>query len=179
MPPPPLVLHPRPVKRKVFSALGDDPVVENIKKRQQIRSARLKKEAERQKASNFITIDPLNGGINDVTLKQRSEVLYENVLYKLRSIEVTPTDMSLMQGGAKQFIAIGSFDNTESEIALRGDITKFVTWSSDNTKVAAFDLKKPGSITALTKGDASVTAKLNDVTSEAQTLSVITFDDLK
>ncbi len=86
---------------------------------------------------------------------------------KLSSIALAPASPSdLAIGSTMQFFAYGTFSD--------GSITNIssqVTWSSDNSEIAAIDIN--GLATGVAVGNANITASLSGITSPAVSLPVI------
>ncbi|WP_016750243.1 lipoprotein adhesin LigA, partial [Leptospira kirschneri] len=88
---------------------------------------------------------------------------------RIASIEVTPNNFFLIKGLNHSFKAIGIYtDNTKT------DITKQVSWSSSDPKVASIDntFSLAGSATAIDDGKTNITATLSDSMSASTTLYV-------
>ncbi|MEW6142748.1 MAG: Ig-like domain-containing protein [Chloroflexota bacterium] len=83
----------------------------------------------------------------------------------LTSIAVTPGAPTVNAGQTQAFVATGTYSDSSTAV-----ITGFVTWSSNNTAVAA--INGSGTATTFIAGTAQITAALGGVTSPAVTLTV-------
>lgn len=84
----------------------------------------------------------------------------------LKSIVISSSASTLTDSTPQQFTAMGAFvDDTT------GDITKEVTWHSSNPGVATIG-ESTGLATSVAAGDATITATLDQVSSNAITLTV-------
>jgi len=84
----------------------------------------------------------------------------------LTSIDVTPANPSVNLGGTKQLTATATYSNSSTQI-----ITNTVTWTSSNEAIATIGVE--GLATAQTVGETQITAALDGITSDPQTLSVV------
>ncbi|ARD20865.1 Ig-like domain-containing protein [Shewanella japonica] len=85
---------------------------------------------------------------------------------ELVSIQITPATISLAKGINTDYVAIGTYtDNTTQ------NITNSVAWSSSDTNVATI---LDGSATAVNEGIASISARLNSISSNSASLTVTT-----
>lgn len=84
----------------------------------------------------------------------------------LKSIVITASTEKMMQNTPQSLSAVGTFvDGTT------GDITSMVTWRSSNVNVIKIG-GSTGLATAVAEGTSTVTAKLDDITSNTVTLTV-------
>ncbi|UNP88217.1 Ig-like domain-containing protein [Aeromonas encheleia] len=81
------------------------------------------------------------------------------------SIQITPAAKSLPKGTKQQFQAIATFSDNSSQ-----DLTSQVDWDSSDINVATIDLN--GEATAFNEGNTIISAKFQNVTSNASTLEV-------
>ena len=87
----------------------------------------------------------------------------------LSSISIAPTSPSnLPVGSAQAFLASGTYSDGRSGV----DISSQVTWTSSDPTVAT--VSAAGSATGVAIGSAKITAALDDIKSQAVTLTVIT-----
>jgi CSLREA domain-containing protein len=84
----------------------------------------------------------------------------------LLAIAVSPGNPDLAEDVTGQFTATGTYSDGST-----GDLTDFVTWASATPSVAT--INSTGLATALAPGTSVITASLADVTSPADTLTVI------
>lgn len=88
----------------------------------------------------------------------------------LRSIEITPISKSVDVNSRFQYAAKGNYEDANGVIRS-ANISSLVNWSSNDTSVATISTE--GETHSLAFGTASITAKLNDITSNNATLSVV------
>ena len=87
----------------------------------------------------------------------------------LASISIAPTSPSnLPVGSAQAFLASGTYYDGRSGV----DISSQVTWTSSDPTVAT--VSAAGSAFGVATGSAKITASLDDITSKAVNLTVIT-----
>lgn len=92
---------------------------------------------------------------------------------ELISIDVTPSQISLLQGATGQFNAVGTYSDHSTR-----NITTAVTWRSSNTAVATVGINS-GAVTALAEGTTVITASLEDLSAAADlTVSAVTRMDI-
>ncbi|MBN2238635.1 MAG: Ig-like domain-containing protein, partial [Dehalococcoidales bacterium] len=83
----------------------------------------------------------------------------------LTSIEVTPEGAKLSPGFSRQYTATGTYEDQSQKV-----ITTEVQWISSDTTVAT--TSPDGKVTAVNEGTTSITAKLDQITSDPVTLTV-------
>ncbi len=83
---------------------------------------------------------------------------------KLRSIQVTAANLSLLTGASEQFKALGTYSDLSTQ-----DLTSSVSWSSSNT--AAATISGGGMVTTKAQGSTTITATAGAVSGSA-TLTV-------
>jgi hypothetical protein len=93
------------------------------------------------------------------------------IIVTLTSIAITPPNPVIDFGATQQFAATGTYSDSATK-----DITSSVTWSSDNTSVAAISNKSGsnGLAVSLASGTSTITASLSGITSNAAQLTVNT-----
>ncbi|MBI3595601.1 MAG: DUF1566 domain-containing protein, partial [Nitrospirae bacterium] len=88
----------------------------------------------------------------------------DTTIANLSAIAVTPRDAAVAQGGARQFIATGTYSDNSTK-----DITSQVNWGSSNMSVAT--VSAGGSVAGLAVGTTTITATLGGVSGQT-TLTV-------
>ena len=96
-------------------------------------------------------------GCDNVTLNL--PVQKKAAYLSLVSIEITPANISIMQGEKMQYTAIGTYDDNNSV-----DITDEVLWSSANTEIVSID--SSGLATAVSPGIVFIKAELGSIHSD-------------
>lgn len=90
----------------------------------------------------------------------------------LNSISITPASQTIAAGTIQEFSATGTYSDNSTQ-----DLTKQVTWSSDNSSVAA--IAQDGRATAYAAGSAMITASLGSVSAiVALAVSPATLDSI-
>jgi hypothetical protein len=85
----------------------------------------------------------------------------------LDNMTISPGSAHLSPGTSRQFSALGVYSDQSTRL-----ITLFAEWSSSNKSVASFDVGKGGLLHAHTLGRTTVTASLDNVTSQAAVVKV-------
>jgi trimeric autotransporter adhesin len=95
----------------------------------------------------------LNGvlGVGDVTV----------IAAELEAIEIVPRAVTIPIDDQTQLQALGQFSNGELL-----DITAQVTWTSDDSNIAAFSRGVPGNVAGIDAGTVTVTAALDGISGE-------------
>ena len=111
------------------------------------------------------SVSVYNAELKDADIAQLYQDTKLNI--PLRGVNIAGEN-TVMAGGTLQLSATLVPDYATVE-------DKTVTWESDNTSVATIDNK--GKVTAVAEGDAIITAKVGDVTSEPFTIHVVNYVD--
>ena len=91
---------------------------------------------------------------------------------KLLSIEITPASIDgLIVNSTSQLDATGTYSD-----GTTGDVTYDVTWVSENTAIATIDWN--GIVTGVAAGTTNIDATLNEITSPAVSLAVISLSSI-
>jgi hypothetical protein len=114
----------------------------------------------------------INAGQTTITATQGARFGSQNLTVTaatLRSIAISPSDLTLARGTTQQFTATGTYTDGSTQI-----ITTQVTWASDDTAVATISSGggTNGLATAVGVGSASISATLGAVVSRAIVLTV-------
>lgn len=115
-----------------------------------------------------VTVTDANGVISDAVIAD-SLIDFEGPdkvdLTELVSLAVTPTPTTASVAGTRQFTAIGTFSD-----GTTADLTEGATWASSNTGVAS--VNAAGTALGVAPGTCSITATIDDIASNAASLTV-------
>jgi hypothetical protein len=131
----------------------------------------MKKGKEILLAASNVTIAVVVAVVFGLTVHGCSITKYAQI--KLSSIQITPSDVSIVSGATLTLTAMGVYSDASTK-----DLTNSVTWGSSNEDIATFK-SAPGVVTAmtLTSNHCTITATGSDGVAATMTLTVMSVED--